>query len=160
VVETSCYIMANCLAHLRPLVSRYAPSTFKEVFEKAVDQASGRRSAIGGRVSAPPPVAVNPAPTPVASRVDPNVDTESSVSSRPSATRMTNLGGLNRLSLAATELAGLFQGTILDCQPYTHEIEGRRNSCRDQDPTCIRVTTEVDLRSEGGKQGGKGKGFY
>lgn len=55
IVEASMYIIATCLPHLRPLVSRHAPAWFLSVVRKSLSQTATNKSKSRSRSAATRP---------------------------------------------------------------------------------------------------------
>ncbi|KAK1760064.1 hypothetical protein QBC47DRAFT_333914 [Echria macrotheca] len=150
ITESSCYIIANCLAHLRPLVSRFVPPRFKKGFYRAVDAASRRGSAISiARKRASTPAQPrnsnyegdggielqtgNTKSLPVTGTTDSrNVSVSDGLENGSVAREFWGTGTPGKLSTIAEIRTGtntaassdIFQGHFVVGPPYTHEIAG------------------------------------
>ncbi|KAK3377394.1 integral membrane protein [Lasiosphaeria ovina] len=75
VVESSCYITANCLSSMRPLVSHFAPQWLKDGFQKAVESVSRHTLIISASASGSRPrkAATRPDDDTIELTPDPNI---------------------------------------------------------------------------------------
>ncbi|KAK0649576.1 hypothetical protein B0T16DRAFT_492184 [Cercophora newfieldiana] len=143
IIEVGCYIVANGLAHLRPLFSRFAPPRVKDALTRVVDSASGRRSNTpGGWTSATPE---KQTPEPRDSNV-PRMDKEYPL-----------VSGSGQADVKEAPLAPPPSAKLPAPPPYRGSWEpdfarkilaDRKGSPESQDRASVHVTTEVSVHAQ------------
>lgn len=140
IVEASCYIIANCLPHLRPLISHYVHPRVKQMFYRTVETASIKLASHRRPSTAP----AFPCHGDFLTAPEHMRDLSDGADPAWEKRQLDQAVILTGLSAALQEM-----GSQLEQQPFSHDIEGGRpRTWAGQDPTRIQVTTELTWRSE------------
>jgi hypothetical protein len=148
VIEASCYILANGLAHLRPILSRYAPPQVKEVLSRVVESASSRRSKASGGWTSATPLGKQ---TPESPRPDGAFRAENTSLLGPGS------AGNDGIDLECTGLAAPTAAKLADppayqgkgATNYSRKVSvGQQDSSGIQNRVSTQVTTEVRVNEQ------------
>ncbi|KAK1834003.1 integral membrane protein [Podospora conica] len=140
IVEATCYIIANCLPHLRPLISHYVHPRVKQLFYRTVETASFKLAS-HRRPSLAPGV---PSRGEFASASRHAREPSDGADPAWEKSQLDQAVILTGLSAALQDM-----DNNLEQQPFSHDIAGGRpRTWAGQDPTRIQVTTELTWRSE------------
>ncbi|KAK5657471.1 hypothetical protein OQA88_3043 [Cercophora sp. LCS_1] len=153
ITESSCYIMANCAAHFKPLFTQWTPLWLKKMFYTVVESASASIARSMSRASK-----AQRGPTPlqdgagVGTGNDHIPDEEEQRNEEVAATPLEKPEDKQVSPVKSAdknEEPSVFQGPAIEGPPYYREIEGGRSSTwAGQHPDIIRVTTELSLESD------------
>ncbi|KAK0611881.1 hypothetical protein B0T14DRAFT_571735 [Immersiella caudata] len=148
VIEASCYILANGLAHLRPILSRYAPPQVKEAISRVVESASSRRSNTPGGWTSATPVEKRTVDSPQSDRFVCADDTS------PSGSGSAGSGGTDpgRTGLTLPPSVKLPSSPAYlgeSATNYSRKVSaGQKERSGVQDRASIQVTTEVSVNEQ------------
>ncbi|KAK4445909.1 hypothetical protein QBC34DRAFT_441321 [Podospora aff. communis PSN243] len=148
VIEASCYILTNGMAHLRPILSRYAPPQVKEALGRVVESAASRISkGSGGRMSATPLGRLTPgSPLPDGAFRAENTSLIGTGSSGNDGIEL-KCAGLAAPAAAKLSDPPAYQGK--GATNYSRKVSvGQQDSAKIQSRASIQVTTEVSVSEQ------------